>query len=171
MNDCINGVEYVGIIENGIVDVYSMGLDGKEIKLSSLYKNEAFGICNLFYKSEISTILKAKTDCEIVLIQKKELAELIMTDEEVLSNYLSLCNKKIQFLLDRIENLNVQSSKDKLIKYLFNHSDANGCVNCKCSREDMACELGFSRATLFREMSKLKKSNIISVKSGKIYIK
>lgn len=147
-----------------------MALDGKEVKLSTLNKNDAFGICNLFYKNDISTILKAKIDCEIIMIPKKELRKIILSDKNVLENYLSICNKKIQFLLNRIENLTVQSSKDKLLEYLYSKSDNSGLVHCKCSREDIACELGFSRATLFREISRLKKNKIISVKSGKIYI-
>ena len=60
--------------------------------------------------------------------------------------YAALCNRKLQFLLRRIELLTMQSCRGRLIAHLLEQQDEKGVVRLAGSREDLARRLGVSRA-------------------------
>lgn len=168
--DYIDGEEYVGIVQVGEIDVYSVALDGKTVKLTTLVSEDVFGICNLFYQSDLTTVLKAKEKSIVYMIPKTYVRACVMKDEAILNQYLNLCNRKIQFLIHRIEELTMQSPRNRLLDYLTAHCETDGRVRLQCTREELAGHLGISRATLFREIAALKKENYITTKSVHIYI-
>ncbi|MCR4955535.1 MAG: Crp/Fnr family transcriptional regulator [Lachnospiraceae bacterium] len=168
-NEVYSGREYVGIIVSGIMDVYSVLADATEVRMSQLKEGDIYGICNLFYDYERETILKCKNDCEIIFIAKEDFKELLFENQELMKRYLSLCNEKIAFLLRRTEILAMQSCKTKVIIYLLS-SVSDGKVVLKDSKETLAKSLGISRAALFRELSDLKKKQLIKVSGHTISI-
>lgn len=170
VTDHMQNKEYVGTVTEGILDVYSVALDGKEVRLSTLENGDSFGICNLFLRNELTTVLRAREISKIVMIPKDILLEHLQSDSKLMMRYMKLYNEKIQFLLHRIEELTMQSSRGRLIEYLNDHVDEKGCVNLTESRDELANHLGVSRATLFREIASLKKQNLICSRDGKIYI-
>lgn len=158
----------VGIILQGIVDVYSLAEDGTEVKLSELQADDCFGICNIFAPSPLDTVLKCRTQTEIAFISKNCFAQLIASDPTLAIRYSTLCNRKIQFLLKRIELLTMQSCRGKLISYLLN--DGRNLVLLPQSKEHLAKMLGVSRAALFRELAYLQKEGLIHSSSSAITI-
>ena len=48
LSDNNNGKGFIGLIASGILDIYSVALDGRDTMLNSLHKGNCFGICNLF---------------------------------------------------------------------------------------------------------------------------
>lgn len=86
------------------------------------------------------------------------------------SLYAALCNRKIQFLLRRIELLTMQSCRGRLIAHLLEQQDEVGVVKITGSREDLARRLGVSRAALFRELSALQSMGTVSVDGNSITV-
>ena len=170
LHDTINGVESIGLLMSGCIDVYSIAADGNEVRLSILHPGECFGIANLFEVYTLETLLKCRANSEILYIPKKILQEEILSNPSLAEDYIRLCNKKIQFLLRRIELLTIQSSRGKLIEYLLTVSDDTGKIEPACSRDDMARLLGISRAALFRELHFLQKNGQIRTDGSTIFI-
>ncbi len=168
-NEVFSGREYVGIIASGIIDVYAVLADATEVRMSKLTKGDIYGICNLFYDYKRETVLKCKCDCDIIFIAKEDFKRLLLTNEELMSRYLSLCNEKIAFLLHRTEILAMQSCKTKVVIFLL-ANEYQGKVRLEDTKETLAKSLGMSRAALFRELSDLKKKELISVKGSLISI-
>jgi len=168
-NENFSGKENIGVILNGTIDVYSVSIDGAEIKLTSLSEGDVYGICNLYYEFDRMTVLKCRNDCEMIFIRKSYFRELLETDIDFMRRYLSLLNKKINFLLNRTEMLTMQSGRAKVINYLISN-ECDGNIELGESKESWAKSLGISRAALFRELSNLKKDNLISVKNNLIHI-
>ena len=75
--------------------------------------------------------------------------------------YAKLCNEKLQFLLRRIELLTMQSCRGRVIAHLLASQDLNGRVMLTGSREDLARQLGVSRAALFRELAALQSTGAL----------
>ncbi len=158
----------VCIIIYGMVDVYSESADGHAIHLSSLCKSDCFGISNLFVKSELQTTLTCAEDCMIAIIYEDALLSLFTTHPLLITRFFNLYNEKIQFLIRRIEHLTMQSSRKKVVCLLL-EKEKNDIVSLG-GREQMAAYLGISRATLFRELSYLKKQRYIATQEDCIIL-
>ena len=82
-------------------------------------------------------------------------------NEDTAQEVWELCNQKLQFLLRRIELLTMQSCRGRVIAHLLAGQDRNGCVKPTGSREDLARQLGVSRAALFRELAALQSMGVL----------
>ena len=71
--------------------------------------------------------------------------------------YAALCNRKLQFLLRRIELLTMQSCRGRLIAHLLERQDEKGVVRLAGSREDLARRLGVSRAAVWKAIEALRR--------------
>lgn len=155
IRDYEKGYASVGIIASGITDVYSVTLDGREIKLNTLRSGECFGISNLLLPNELETVLCCRTAAKLIFISKNALIDTMKGNLSFALRYATHCNQKIQFLIQRIELLTMQSCRGKLIEYLLTQKDENNIVMLDGTKEDLARHLGISRATLFREFALL----------------
>ena len=153
LSDRPGGVPSVGLILSGRVEVYSVALDGKDVQLSTLPAGECFGVCNLLAGAELET--------EVLYIPKPVLLACMERDAGLSLRYAELCNQKLQFLLRRIELLTMQSCRGRVIAHLLAGQDRNGCVKPTGSREDLARQLGVSRAALFRELAALQSMGVL----------
>lgn len=161
LEDSIASVSHAAVVARGAVDVFSVAIDGREVHLSSLKTGEAFGICNLFVAHDLPTRLRSRSDALLARIPKDLLIAAIEESPAARRHYLELCNEKIQFLIGRIEELTMQTTRGKLLDYLTLHADAQGVVHLPGPREELAAYLGVSRAALFREIAALKRAGIL----------
>ena len=141
--------------------VYSVALDGKDVQLSTLPAGECFGVCNLLADAELETVLRCGKETEVLYIPKAALLACMERDAGLSLRYAKLCNRKLQFLLRRIELLTMQSCRGRVIAHLLASQDRNGSVKLTGSREDLARRLGVSRAALFRELAALQSMGVL----------
>lgn len=134
--------EILGLIMEGSMDVYSIALDGREILLSQLEKGDCFGVVNLLTKTELPTVLRCRTDTTLVIIPKCQLLSAMKKNSELALRYAGFCNKKMQFLIRRIEFLTMQSGKKKLVQYLLEVPGKGGRFGKNVSRDELASILG-----------------------------
>lgn len=162
-NDFVSVNDYVGVIISGIIEVFTISADGAKVKLSKLSAGDIYGISNLYYEAEWETILKCRTNCEIVFVEKQSLKQMLSKTPDMMERYAVLCNQKINFLLKRANTLTMQTGKAKLSKYLLSLERNEETVKLTESKESLAKTLGMSRAALFRELSTLKDEGIIEI--------
>lgn len=160
--------EILGLIMEGSMDVYSIALDGREILLSQLERGDCFGVVNLLTKTEFPTVLRCRTDTTLVIIPKCQLFSAMEKNSELALRYAGFCNRKMQFLIRRIEFLTMQSGRKKLVQYLLEVPGKGGRFGKNVSRDELASILGISRASLFRELSVLTKQGLIALRGSEI---
>ncbi|MFI3177724.1 MAG: Crp/Fnr family transcriptional regulator [Eubacteriales bacterium] len=168
--DHIDGIDCIGIIACGRVQVKAVSLDGKDIHLNTLEEGDCFGISNLLTMSALQTTLSSVDQTTILYIPKENLLTAMEEDANLAIRYAKYCNERIQFLLQRIEFLTVQTAKNKLILYLLAQSDDQGTISLECRREELANRFGISRAALFRELSYLQKEGVLQSTKGNLTI-
>ena len=168
LSDRPGGVPSVGLVLSGGVAVYSVALDGKDVQLSALGRGECFGVCNLLADAELETVLRCTAPTRVLYIPKDALLDCMSRDPALALRYAALCNRKLQFLLRRIELLTMQSCRGRVIAYLLERQDQAGTVALTGSREDLARQLGVSRAALFRELSALQGAGAIRAEGDRI---
>lgn len=160
----------VVLVESGAVDVFSVALDGNEVLLSTLSEGDMFGICNLFEEDELRTVLQCKTDCTLLSVSKTVLRDAILKHPEAMAEYASLCNRKIQFLIRRIEQLSLNSVRMKLVEHLLSQSSEEDGRLQPATKESLSLMLGVSRAALYRELASLQELGAIRSEGSRIII-
>lgn len=155
VSDQMEGQSSVCLVVDGLVDVYSVAMDGKDVQLNTLRPGECFGICNLLAPANLETVLRCRKETVLIFIPKKVLISAMENNPSLAMQYATHCNQKIQFLIRRIELLTMQSCRGKVIEYLLSQRQGDDLVRPNGSREDLARQLGISRAALFRELSYL----------------
>lgn len=166
ISDHLGSAAAVGLVVSGRVAVYAMALDGKDVQLSTLPPGECFGICNLYAESELETVLCCAVATEILYFPKDAVLECMEKDPALAVKYAGLCNQKIQFLLQRIALLTMQSCRGRVIAYLLTQKDEKSQVVSMGSREDLARSLGVSRASLFRELALLQERGVLKTEGN-----
>ncbi len=160
-NQVINvNTDAIGVIIKGSVEVFQLLLDGYEIHLSTLKENETFAISTIFSKEEMSTSLKCVCDCEICFIEKDIIVMLMKDDCELAFRFITLYNKKVDFLLRRIKQLTMPTTLKKIVAYLVEENNDFKVVLHQ--RDKLASYLGISRASFNRELTYLKNKHIVS---------
>ncbi len=144
-------------VEEGELDVFSVALDGTRILVSTLGKAEVFGISNLFEEQDLRTILQCRTSCVLLSLPKEALRTAILKSPLAMVEYAKICNRKIQFLITRIEQLSLTSARLKVAEHLLSHTSLGQPELSLVSKESLTLPLGISRASLFRELSSLEK--------------
>lgn len=170
ISDFFDEEYYVGVIRNGEVSVYCISSDGNEINMSVLKDGDVFGISNIFEEESLDTVLKCKTNVTAIFYPKKYFIEMIKSDSAAALEYSRYCNRKIQFLLRKIEFLNIQSSKKKIIEYLMDKKGKDNVVLLECSKEELSKRINVSRASLYRELQILQNENCLEFDKKSIEI-
>lgn len=170
ISDFFDKEYYVGVIKTGQVSIYCISSDGSEVNMSIIKEGDVFGISNIFDEESLDTVLKCKSNVSVVFYPKKHFIEMMKSDTTVALEYSRYCNRKIQFLLRKIEFLNIQSSKKKIIEYLLEKNGKNGIVLLECSKEELSKRLHVSRASLYRELQSLQSENCLEFNKRSIKI-
>ena len=170
ISDYFDKEYYVGVIKTGQVSVYCISRDGSEVNMSMLKEGDAFGISNIFQQESLDTVLKCKSNVSVVFYPKRFFIEMMQLDSAIALEYSRYCSSKIQFLLRKIEFLNIQSIKKKIIEYLLDKNDKNDVVLLECSKEELSKSLSVSRASLYRELQSLQNEDCLEFNNRSIKI-
>ena len=152
----------IGLITRGIADIWSTASDGTLTLINTIRKGDAFGVAYLYSDAPMQTSVIARGLCEAAFIRKNLVQRLLENDREFARRYFTLCNAKLQFLLGRIGLLTAQSCRTKLAAYFLLNSSRDGTVTAPAAKEELANRLSVSRAAVYRELSFLQKSRVIS---------
>ena len=163
LSEYADAQESVGIMVTGLADVWCQATDGTKTLLNTIRKGDCFGIAYLAGKSAMQTSVIARGQCEAAFIKKDRFMDMLSSNTAMTRRYLSMCNRKIQFLLGRIMLLTAQTSRTKLISYLLLNQDEQGFVALNGTKEDLSNRLSVSRATVYRELNYLQNQQLISL--------
>ena len=97
----------------------------------------------------------------LLSLPKEELRTALLKSPLAMVEYMKICNRKIQFLIQRIEQLSLPSARSKVSEYLLANTSIEQPELSLVSKESLALPLGISRASLFRELSALEKKGAV----------
>ena len=151
--------EAIGIVIRGQIDIVSYLENGREILFNSLGPGGIFGNNLLFssdrrYKGDIVAV----EDCEVALIFKDVLLDIIRQNSSFLEEYLKIQSDFSKRLNERIRLLSISSARERFLYYL--HARHNVIRFDAIGK--LARELFLSREALSRLLSELKKENKIT---------
>ncbi|MCC5911756.1 MAG: Crp/Fnr family transcriptional regulator [Clostridiaceae bacterium] len=150
------------IDENGdlftIVELYTDNILGGNLVFST----------NPFYPMTIS----ARTDVEILEIEKETLFELCCNNREFLYSFLQLISGNTLILGDKIKHYANRSIRDSICAYLRQeyHLQNTFEIRLNTTKKALAERIGTQRTSLSRELQKMKKEGLISYDASSITI-
>ncbi len=165
-------------VNNALVIVISGALEayksesGKRVFLKNILSREVTGIATLFDTSGqyISTLL-AKKDSEILILTEDFILNALRTSPIFAERFSRLLCEKLRYLNSRIDTYTQPSTENKLLEYIKSSAkvgDDHPCI--EMSMSSLSSALGVGRASLYRALSSLEESGVISKDGKKIYL-
>ena len=149
------------VIIKGTVEIQCRSADHK-VLLKTSGAGTIFGLANLYAETEtFPTLVCAKTQSEVLLINKQTFKKMLESEPKLMSNFLVFLSKKVIYLNKKIASYTVGNNEKKLAYFLF-ENELNGTVSVDMSISDIAVMLDMGRASIYRAFDKLEADGLIS---------
>ncbi len=156
--------KYLYLLAKGIIKLYKTSSSHKEIVLKYFHENELIGEVANFEKMPYPATAKAYSDVEVLKIDFKGLKDIIYSNPELSYIIQTSLIKKIKNLEVIISTNLVLDSKERVAKYMYNHSDS-----FFATKNILIAEiLSVSPETLSRILKSFKDNGIIDMKAKKM---
>lgn len=152
--------KFLYLLTKGVIKLYKTSSSHKEIVLKYFHQNELIGEVANFEDIPYPATAKAYSDIEVLKIDFEKLKSIIIKDANLAFNIQTSLIKKIKNLENIISTNLVLDSKQRVAKYIYDHSD--DFFNTK--NIEIAEILGVSPETLSRTLKFFKDNDIISTK-------
>ncbi|HBD94458.1 MAG: hypothetical protein A2015_06500 [Spirochaetes bacterium GWF1_31_7] len=148
---------------NGICYSDMIDVSGKNIKIDDFQNGELIASGILFScDNRLPVSVIAKSNCEILILDKKAILDLCMHSEGFLLDYMRLISDKVTFLTKKLLFISFKSIKSKLASFLVSKiKDDKDYISIDQSIEDLANYFGVARPSLSRVISDLELEGII----------
>lgn len=153
----------IAVMLKGQAEVLS-SLAGTGVRLRYLEAGNIFGAATLYTEGrQYETVIRAVTDCEILLLPEECVKRLICTNAQIAENYIRFLSERICFLNQKMTAFTAGSAEAKLAVYLNGlTTDADGKALLPISLSAVADSLGMGRASLYRALEKFEQSGWIA---------
>lgn len=136
--------------------------------LRFLRSGDVFGIANLFCDEPFVSVIRAETDCRVLLLPKDTICALLETEPVFLYRYLSFLSGRICYLNRKIGYLTGGSAERRLALYLGSFPQNEWILSDSISSLSELLDIG--RASLYRAFDRLCADGYIQKDGRKIRI-
>ncbi len=168
----LSPVERFGLVLSGTVQVYFDDIDGNDMIMATVGVGETFAESLCFIKAESHVYIRALSDCELLLLSTKRLHS-AQRDTSLAVRFTEMLARRTLAMNDRIQVLSKITIRQKIIALLSQYRSKFGRseFTLPFNRENMAKYLGIDRASLSRELSKMKHEGLIDYRKDTFMIK
>jgi CRP-like cAMP-binding protein len=167
--DEANGFYY---LESGEVRVYRMDEQGKEVEVVRIGPGDFFGEAIVFVMATFPSYAQAAQDSQILFFAKDDFFRNLEKDPSIAKFFLTLLAKKCVVLNKRIEALELQTVRQRLIRYFITRYEGSpqNQIELPMKKGELAKLLGTISETLSRNLKQLQTEELIDVQGNTILI-
>lgn len=168
--------EAVYYIVKGKVRTYDLSYRGDEVIVNIFKPGAAFPMTWAINRTPNKYFYKTEEETTVHVIPADAAVVFLRDNPDIMLDLLSRLYFGIEGLLGRMVHLMSGTARSRVLYELiiesrrFGKKDEVSGFTLGVSEVDLAARSGLSRETVSREIGKLKQQNILSLKSGKIYI-
>lgn len=166
--------DYFFIIMSGTVRIINQSLEGKEVILAILGKNEIFGEMSLIDGSARCATVVAQTSTEALAINRSRFSELLRAEPLLFIKIMKLFIGRIRSSNAQIELLALRSIKGRIANLLLSWSRQRPnepAFRLPHTHQDIASILGTSRECVTRTLRELAETDHIVIKRNCVAIR
>ncbi|MFC2164401.1 Crp/Fnr family transcriptional regulator [Acidobacteriota bacterium] len=157
---------------SGEVRVFRMDEQGREVEVVRIGPGDFLGEAIVFVTTKFPSYAQAVQDSQLLFFAKDKFFHKLESEPSIAKFFLTLLAKKCVVLNKRIEALELQTVRERLIRYLV--TSAKGSKQClielPMKKGELAKLLGTISETLSRNLKQLQTEGLISVKGNTIQI-
>lgn len=171
-----DGTDFVYNIVKGRVKQYDVTYRGDEIILNTFKPPAFFPMSLAINKTDNPYIYEAETDIEVRQAPSVDVVTFLKSNPDVMFDLLSRVYRGVDGLIGRMAHLMSSSAKGRLMYELliecrrFGTSKPNGSCVIAVNEKELGARAGLSRETVSREMSKLVRDKLVTVKPGEVTV-
>lgn len=168
--------EYLHIIYDGLVKVYTINAGGEEAVAVIYGKKDIFPLSWIIQSHKKSVYYQAITDCRIALLPQKILLEQMKSSASVAFAMAERILKQYELYASRVNNLEFTYGRERLAYRLlllcarFGKRVDQTIVIPRINQHDLAAMINMSRESLSREMSRYERRGVVRYTNDSIII-
>lgn len=168
----------ITIVRLGQIKVFRTALSGREVIIEILEPGDTCACNPGSLTWQCSSSAQALSDCNVWVLGRTHYVRLVQNNLNISRALNQVFAKKMRQLCSFMEDISLNNSKKKLIKFLIDMHEQT-CVQGQktyifelpFTREEIAHRIGTTRETVTRHLSQLKRQKMIDVRSKHIGIK
>ena len=164
------------ILLSGAVHILKDTFSGRRIFISEIDEagdmfGEVYEVLHQPYDMYVEAAAAAKVlEISSRLLSLESGGNLTRSALLVQRNLMRIFARKAYFMHNKIKVLASGSLREKIVRFLFQHLEKDGCVRLAVSREYLAAYLAVTRPSLSRELSAMQREGILAVDGRSIRV-
>jgi CRP-like cAMP-binding protein len=160
------------IVLSGVVKGEMVDYAGRVIKIEDIPAPGALAAAFIFGNNNRYPVnVIAVKEGELLVISKPDFLNLLMKNDILLVNFLSMISSRSQFLSEKIKFLNFKTIKGKLAFYILQQAgNDKTSINIGMTQNDLADFFGVARPSVARALGELEDDGFIEAKGKNIRI-
>jgi len=154
-------------IVTGEVHLIRDNSEGQRILLYRARDNDFFAEASLS-ATHYHCMAQCVTDCRLKVYPASHILKLLADDAEFALAWINFLSIQLRRQRSMVERLNMKSAADRLRHYLLTEGEPEGELLINGTLTKLAEQLGLSRESLYRTLSRLKQENRIEQKGKRL---
>jgi CRP/FNR family transcriptional regulator, cyclic AMP receptor protein len=166
------------MVLSGSVKIVSKSNEGREIILSLMKRGEIFGELALLDGGDRSADAVAETDCELLVIQRRDFERFLRDHVDVAISLLAIVARRLRQTSDQVADLAFLGLSGRLAKRILSMareaartSSRNAPVRIEINQRTMGGFAGATRESVNRQLAKWADRGLIEMSDGGIIIR
>ena len=176
--ECGEQCERIIIVQSGSVKIFRLSSSGREQTLEILAPGDTCACNPGVLDWSCSACAQAMTPCHVWYLARADYVRLINSNSKLSNSLNHVLAQRLNRLNTLIEEVSLENSKKRLVKFILGMFDAPECrcqkSDCLCilyNYEEIAHRLGIVRETVTRHLNQLKSHGFIDIKPHQIVIR
>ena len=163
----------------GNVKISSLSDSGKEIVFTIFNAGDIFGEIAVLDGAERSADATAMTDCELLVLNRRELLPVLENRADLLMILLKILCRKLRLTTEQVEDVTFRHLESRVAKALVHLAEGAGLhgihggpsIELHVSQRELGNMAGGSRESVNKHLQDWKRSGIIAIEKGSILIR
>ena len=166
-----NACEYMVFILGGVIRVYKLSPEGREITLYHITKGETCILLNscIVENNNYPAIAEVEEDVQLAIIPSLFFNELIFPEPSYQKYIFGILSKRLTEVLTIVDEVAFKHMDTRIATFLYDKALKSG-NRLEITHEKISMELGSAREVVSRILKDFEKQNILSLSRGIINI-
>ncbi len=159
------------LVLSGMVKLFRLSPDGQEKVIEVVNSGETFAEALMFLDNpNFPVSASALSEAQVISFSAPEFLKMLHQNPTTCISLLGSMSQRIRGLVQEIDNLSVQTGRQRLAAYIIEQADENGKLHLPMAKSVLASRLSIKPETFSRIIKQLRNSETITVDGADIQI-